>query len=166
VLIVLFAVKNPWFPSIGSGHGFVGTIDHLTLPAIALALSALALISRVTRAAMIEALASEAVETARVRGFSSRRVIFKHALRAAALPVVTMTGIVIGYLLSGAILVEYVFSINGIGLLLVRSVQSLDYAVVQAIALIITAEFLLINLIVDVLYGVIDPRVRLGGRAR
>jgi peptide/nickel transport system permease protein len=165
VLIVLFAVKNPWFPSIGCGHGFVGTIDHLTLPAIALALSALALISRVTRAAMIEALASEAVETARVRGFSSRRVIFKHALRAALLPVVTMTGIVIGYLLSGAILVEYVFSINGLGLLLVRSVQSLDYAVVQAIALIITAEFLLINLFVDLLYGVIDPRVRLGRRA-
>ena len=162
VLIVLFAVKVPWFPSLGTGHGFVGTIDHLTLPAIALALSALALISRVTRVAMIEALSSDAVQTARVRGFSPARVIFKHALRSALIPVVTMTGIVVGYLLSGAIIVEYVFSINGVGLLLVRSVQGLDYAVVQAIALVLTAEFLLINLIVDLLYAVIDPRVRLG----
>jgi peptide/nickel transport system permease protein len=164
LLIVLFAVKVPWFPSLGAGHGFVGTIDHLTLPAVALALSALALISRVTRLSMIAALSHESVETARIRGLPERRVVLKHALRNALIPVVTVSGVVVGYLLSGAILVEYVFSLNGIGLLLVRSVQSLDYAVVQAIALVLTATFLIINLVVDLLYAVIDPRVRVGGR--
>ena len=164
VLIAVFAVELAWFPALGAGSGGVDTLVHLTLPAIALALSAIAMVSRVTRISMIDALASEYVETARIRGFSSRRVVLKHGLRSALIPVVTVSGVVVGYLLSGAILVEYTFGLNGIGSLLVSSVQGLDYAVVQAIALIITGEFLLISLIVDILYAVIDPRVRLTGR--
>lgn len=161
VLIVLFAVVLNWFPALGAGSGGFNTLYHLTLPAIALSLSALALVSRVTRISMVEALDAEYVETARIRGFSGARVILKHAFRSALIPIVTVTGVVIGYLLSGAILVEYAFGLNGMGALLVSSVQALDYAVVQAIALIFTAEFLVINLIVDLLYAVIDPRVRL-----
>jgi peptide/nickel transport system permease protein len=167
ILILLFGIYLNWFPTIGGGEnlGIVGRLDHLTLPAIALALSAMALISRVTRASMITALDSEHVETARIRGFSERRVIFKHALRSALVPVITIAGVQAGYLIAGAILIEYTFGLNGLGTLLVNSVQNRDYAVVQAIALIIVAAFLFINLVVDLLYGVIDPRVRLVGRA-
>jgi len=166
VLIAIFAVALGWFPALGLGSGVADTFYHLTLPAIALALSAIAMVSRVTRVSMIGALATEYVETARIRGFSSRRIVLKHALRSALIPVVTVSGVVVGYLLSGAILVEYTFRLNGIGSLLVSSVQGLDYAVVQAIALIITAEFLVISLVVDILYAVIDPRVRFAGVGR
>lgn len=164
VLIAVFAVALGWFPALGVGSGGLDTIYHLTLPAVALALSALAIVSRVTRLSMIETLRTEFVETARIRGFSRRRVVLKHALRSALIPIVTVSGVVVGYLLSGAILVEYAFGLNGVGALLVGSVQGLDYAVVQAIALLFTAEFLLINLGVDLLYAVIDPRLRLSGR--
>jgi peptide/nickel transport system permease protein len=165
VLIAVFAVALNWFPALGSGKGGLDTVYHLTLPAIALALSGIAIVMRATRSSMIEALAAEYVETARIRGFSGSRVILKHALRSALIPVVTISGVMLGYLLSGAILVEYAFGLNGMGNLLVKSVQGLDYAVVQAIALIFTAEFLIISLTVDLLYAVIDPRVRLGMRA-
>ncbi len=115
---------------------------------------------------MIGELESDHVFGAEVRGFSRRRVVAKHALRGSMIPVVTIIGAQIGYLLSGAIVIEYAFGLNGLGTLLVESVQGKDYAVVQAIALLVTAEFLFISLIVDLLYGVIDPRVRLaGGRA-
>jgi peptide/nickel transport system permease protein len=163
-LIVLFAVTFSWFPALGAGSAGWDRVYHLTMPAIALALSAMAIVSRVTRVSMIEALATEYVETARIRGFSGNRVVLKHALRSALIPVVTISGVVVGYLLSGAVLIEYAFSLNGLGSLLVGSVQGLDYAVVQALALLFTAEFLVINLIVDLLYAVIDPRVRRPGR--
>jgi peptide/nickel transport system permease protein len=163
VLILVFGVQLHWFPTLGGGEGgsFATRLDHLTLPAIALALSAMALISRVTRSAMITALDSEHVEGARIRGFTERRVVFKHALRSALVPVVTISGVQCGYLLAGAILVEYTFGLNGIGSLLVQSVQNKDFAVVQAVALLITVAFLMISLVVDLLYCVIDPRVRL-----
>ena len=160
-LIAVFAVTLGWFPALGGGDGPVDMLYHLTLPAIALALSALALVSRITRISMIDAMAMDYVETARIRGFSSRRVVLKHALRSALVPVVTVSGVLVGYLLSGAVLVEYTFSLNGIGALLVTSVQGLDYAVVQAIALLVTLEFVVINFVVDILYVLIDPRVRL-----
>jgi peptide/nickel transport system permease protein len=166
VLIVIFGVELAWFPTLGSGEGqgFGEHLYHLTLPSIALAFSCLALISRITRSAMISELASEYVDAARLRGFSERRVVLKHAVRGALVPVVTVTGALFGYLLAGAILVEYTFGINGVGSLLVTSVQGNDYAVVQAIALLVTAEFLIISFVVDLLYGVIDPRVRLTSR--
>jgi peptide/nickel transport system permease protein len=165
VLIVLFAVTLGWFPALGAGVGGLDRLRHLTLPAVALALSAIAIIGRVTRVSMIETLAAEYVETARIRGFSGPRVVLKHALRSALIPVVTVSGVVIGYLLSGTVLVEYAFGLNGLGSLLVGSVQGLDYAVVQALALLFTLEFLLINLVVDLLYAWIDPRIRLRHQA-
>src|SRR3990172_7132918 len=103
VLIAIFAVALGWFPALGLGSGVADTFYHLTLPAIALALSAIAMVSRVTRVSMIGALATEYEETARIRGFSSRRIVLKHALRSALIPVVTVSGVVVGYLLSGAI---------------------------------------------------------------
>lgn len=161
LLIWLFAVALRWFPVFGLGAGATGRFYHLTLPAIALALGLTALLGRVTRASLSQALAEDYVQTARSRGFRERRVIFKHAFRSAFIPVLTITGVIAGYLISGAVLVEYTFGLSGLGSLLVNSVQSRDFAVVQAIVLIFTAVFLVINLIVDLLYVVIDPRTRL-----
>jgi peptide/nickel transport system permease protein len=124
----------------------------------------MALASRITRSAVIGELEKPHVTGARARGFSSPRVVAKHAVRGSLVPVVTIVGAQVGYLLGGAVVIEYAFGLNGLGSLLVSSVQGKDYAVVQAIALFITAEFLLISLLVDLLYGGIDPRVRLVGR--
>ncbi len=162
ILISVFAVDLGWFPALGLGDG--GAFDrlqHLILPAVALAASAVALVARTTRVSMIRTLGQEFIETARSRGLSSRTVIVKHAFRHALIPVVTISGLIAGYLLSGAVIVEYAFGLNGLGSLLVDSVQGKDFAVVQAIALILVFAFLVINLIVDLLYALIDPRVRL-----
>lgn len=161
LLILIFPVSLGIFPVFGLGEGFAGRLYHLTLPAIALAVALTALVARVTRASMGQVLEQEFVETARSRGFSERRVIGKHALRNALVPVLTISGLVAGYLISGAVLVEYTFGLNGLGALLVSSVLAKDFAVVQAIALIFTAAFILINLAVDLFYAVVDPRVRL-----
>jgi peptide/nickel transport system permease protein len=163
VLAVVFGVELAWLPALGGGGSgsFLTRLDYLTLPAIALGLSSLAIISRLTRAAAIAELESEHVFGARVRGLSESRIVLKHVLRGSLVPVITIAGAQIGYLLSGAIVVEYAFGLNGIGTLLVSSVEGKDYAVVQAVALLITAEFLTISLLVDLLYGLIDPRVRL-----
>src|SRR5262245_47662201 len=162
VLIGFFAVTLGWFPALGAGNAGFDRLYHLTLPEVALAFYAIAMISRVTRISLIEVLQADYVETARIRGFSGPRVVLKHALRSALIPVVTVSGVVVGYLLSGAVLVEYAFGLNGLGSLLVGSVQGLDYAVVQALALLFTAQFLLINFVVDVIYAWIDPRIRRG----
>jgi peptide/nickel transport system permease protein len=166
VMAVVFGVELQWFPALGGGDtgSFLTRLDHLTLPAVALGLSSMALASRITRSAVIGELEKPHVTGARARGFSSPRVVAKHAVRGSLVPVVTIVGAQVGYLLGGAVVIEYAFGLNGLGSLLVSSVQGKDYAVVQAIALFITAEFLLISLLVDLLYGVIDPRVRLVGR--
>ncbi|MFN8150464.1 MAG: ABC transporter permease [Solirubrobacterales bacterium] len=161
LLISVFAVELGWLPALGLGEGGIDRLQHLILPAVALAASAVALVARTTRISMIRALGMEFVETARSRGLSGRSVVAKHAFRHALIPVVTISGLIAGYLLSGAVIVEYTFGLNGLGGLLVDSVQSKDFAVVQAIALILVFAFLVINLIVDILYALIDPRVRL-----
>jgi peptide/nickel transport system permease protein len=164
VLIVVFSSHLGWFPVFGLGSGFTGRIDHLTLPAIALALSLCAFVGRITRAAMIDSLELEHVETARSRGFSRRSIILRHALRSALIPVVTVGGLAIGYLITGAVIVEFTFGLNGLGSTLISAIQDKDFAVVQAIALLFTVVFLVANLVADLLYVVIDPRVRLGAR--
>ena len=168
VLAVVFGIELAWFPALGGGGvgSFFTRLDSLTLPAIALGLCSLAIVSRVTRAGAIAELQSEHVLGAWVRGLSEVTIVLKHALRGSLVPVITIAGAQIGYLLSGAIVVEYAFGLNGLGTLLVSSVLDKDYAVVQAIALFITAEFLMISLLVDLLYGVIDPRIRLAGSRR
>lgn len=167
VMVALFALEWKLFPAVGGGGtGSLATrLYHLTLPAIALGLASTALASRTTRAAVITELESPHVVGARARGFGEPRVVRMHALRGAMVPIITIVGANAGYLLGGAVVIEQAFGLNGLGNLLVTSVESKDYAVVQAIALFITAEFLVINFIVDLLYGLIDPRVRLAGRA-
>lgn len=162
VLISLFSVRLRWFPAFGAGDGLLGHLRHLTLPAIALSLSYLALVARVTRSAMVEELGREHVETARARGIPESVILRRHVFRNALAPIVTISGLVVAGLVTAAVVVESAFGLNGLGSLLVQSVNVKDFPVVQAIALIMVAVFVITNLIVDLLYGVIDPRVRLG----
>jgi peptide/nickel transport system permease protein len=161
LLIAVFAVALGWFPVFGLGDSGVDRVYHLTLPAIALAIALTALVSRATRASLGQTMGQEFIETARSRGFSERRVIGKHALRNALIPVLTITGLVFGFLISGAVLVEYTFGLNGLGALLIQAVRTKDFPVVQAITLLFTVAFIFINLVVDILYAIVDPRVRL-----
>lgn len=166
VLIGIFAVGLGWFPVFGLGGAGLDRVYHLTLPAIAMAIAATSFIARTTRASLIDVLDSDYVEAAWSRGFSRRRVILRHALRNALVPVVTASGILFGALIAGAVLVEYTFGLNGLGALLVNAIEQRDFAVVQAITLIMATAFLLSNLAVDLLQAVIDPRVRLAGSRR
>jgi peptide/nickel transport system permease protein/oligopeptide transport system permease protein len=153
--ILIFSVQLGWFPVAGTG-----TLWHLVLPAITLGTSTAAILARMTRSAMLEVLSQDYIRTARAKGLAGRVVIFKHALRNALIPVVTITGLQFGGLLEGAVITETVFAWPGIGQLLVGSILARDYPVVQGAVLLIAVAFILINLIVDLLYGAIDPRIR------
>ncbi len=161
VLMFLFGSNLGWFPVSGSGEGFVDRLWHLTLPAIALAFPGIAVVARITRTAVREEQGSEHVVMAIARGVPKQLVLWRHTIRNSMLPVSTVIGTQIAGLLASAFVIEYAFTLDGIGSLLVNSVQKKDFAVVQAIALIMVLAFGLINLIVDLLYAVIDPRVRL-----
>ena len=161
VLMFLFGSSLGWFPVSGSGEGFVDRLWHLTLPAIALAFPGIAVVARITRTAVREEQGSEHVVMAIARGVPKQLVLGRHTIRNSMLPVSTVIGTQIAGLLASAFVIEYAFTLDGIGSLLVNSVQKKDFAVVQAIALIMVLAFGLINLIVDLLYAVIDPRVRL-----
>ena len=165
-LTSLFSVTLGWFPAFGAGTGLSGRLWHLTMPAAALALSSAALVLRTTRTALIGALGKEYVETARVRGFSARRVIWAQAFRGAIVPVVTLIGLVISGLLVTTTIVETAFGLNGIGSLLVQAVNVKDFPVVQAVILIIVAVFVVSNMIVDLVYPLLEPRARAKGSAR
>lgn len=164
LLILLFAYKLDWLPALGTGEPGLNELEHLLLPSLTLGVSLAAITTRVTRSAMVEALTQDYIETARAKGLSIRSVILKHAFRNALVPVITVAGLQFGFLLVGAVLVEHTFGLGGLGSLLVESVQVRDYPVVQGATIFIALAFILINLLVDVLYGVIDPRVRYGGR--
>lgn len=160
LLLAGLAVGLGWFPLFGSGTGGVDRLYHLVLPAVALAISLTALVARTCRASLAEVLDQEFVEVARSRGFTERRVVGRHALKNALIPVLTISGMTFGFLISGTVFVENTFGIGGLGSLLVSSVQNKDYAVAQAIVLILVAAFIVLSLVVDVLYAVVDPRVR------
>jgi peptide/nickel transport system permease protein len=162
VLITVFSVNLGWFPVFGGGSGLTGRITHLTLPAFALALSWIGLLARVTRSAMIEELGREHVQAARSRGLPERAIIRRHGLRNALIPITTVSGLIVPGLISGAVVVESAFALNGLGSLLLQSVATKDFPVVQAISLILVAAFVIINTLVDLLYTTIDPRVTLG----
>ena len=165
VLILVFAVKLGWFPAIGNGTGLVDNIRHLTLPAFALAISSLAIVARVTRAAIREESDREHVQTAISRGIPPRQVIQRHILRNAAIPITTVSAITVASLIAVSAVVETAFSMNGLGAYLVQAAQSKDLAVVQGISLVLVAAFVLVNLFADLLYAVLDPRVKLGAKA-
>ncbi len=144
----------------GQKGAFSSAVSHLILPAIVLGTIPLAVVARQTRSAMLEVLSEDYVRTARAKGMSPMRVVGVHALRNAMIPVITTIGLQVGVLLAGAILTEIIFSWPGIGWLLIESTQNLDFPVVQAIALVITVLVFVINAGADLLFGVLDPRVR------
>lgn len=159
VLITVFAVNLGWFPVFGPGDGLVDRLWHLVLPAIALALSSAAFVSRVTRTAMRAELAREHVETARTRGIPERLVVSRHVFRNALIPITTVGGLAVASLIAGSVVVEQAFGLNGLGQYLIQAVGSKDIAIVQAISLILVTAFVVINTLVDVAYALIDPRV-------
>jgi peptide/nickel transport system permease protein len=165
-LTSLFSVKLGWFPALGNGTGFWSDVRHFTLPAIALAVSSLAVVSRVTRASVRAEADREHVQTAISRGIPMPQIVRRHILRNAAIPITTVSGITIASLIGVAAVVETAFSLNGLGADLVQAAQAKDLAVVQGISLVLVAAFVVINAIVDVLYAALDPRVALGSRAR
>jgi peptide/nickel transport system permease protein len=165
ILITLFAVRLGWFPTFGSGTGFADKLRHLTLPAIALALSYLAWVGQVTRAAVSEELAREHVVTARARGIRERNVLRRHVLRNAMAPITTVAGLTVAGLVAGTVIAERAFQVNGLGSFLVDAVQRKDFAVVQAIALILVTVFIVTNTVVDTVNAAMDPRIR-EGRSR
>lgn len=160
VLTSVFAVSLGWFPVVGSGEGFLDQVYHLFLPAIALSLGAAAYIGRVAAVSIEQAAASEYVETARARGMPRAAIVRRHVLRNAMIPIATVAGITFAAMIATSVVVESAFGVDGLGSLLVQSVLSKDFAVVQAIALILVAGFLVVNLAVDLLYGRLDPRLR------
>jgi peptide/nickel transport system permease protein len=164
-LTALFAVRLNWFPVLGNGVGLAGRLQHLTLPAVALAISAIAYVSQVTRAAVSEEEQSPHVETARGRGLSFQRVLRRHVLRNAAIPIMTVSALTVASLLAGAIVVEYAFGLGGIGSLLVQSVSDKDSNVVLAIGLILVLVFVITTTVLDFLQYLLDPRLRLKGAA-
>jgi peptide/nickel transport system permease protein len=156
LLILLFSVGLRWFPSMGGG-----SLKALVLPAVTLAVYSMARIARLTRSAVLDVLNQEYVTVARSKGLAERVVLFKHVLRNAAIPIATMVGLQFGGLLGGAVLTEMVFSWPGIGRLAVQAVYGRDFPVVQAVTLVVAALFSGINLLVDVLYAVLNPQIRL-----
>jgi peptide/nickel transport system permease protein len=155
MLILLFAVQFRWFPVAGSQ-----TFKHLILPAVTLGLTSSAVLARVTRAGMIEVLNNDYIRTARSKGVKEWHVNYRHALKNVLIPIVTILGLQLGGLLSGAIIVETVFGFAGIGQLAVYALNTRDYPVIQAVVLLTATGYVLANLLVDVTYAFVDPRIK------
>jgi peptide/nickel transport system permease protein len=154
VMIVIFAFWLPLLPV-----GGIGSPAHLVLPAVTLALPSIAMIARMTRSSVLEVLREDYVRTARAKGVRERLVVAKHALRNAAIPILTLVGLQAGQLMGGAVLTETVFAWPGLGRLMVKAIFARDYVLLQGAVLIFAMAFVVINLIVDLSYGAIDPRV-------
>ena len=175
MLILVFAVRYPLLPVSGRGAPFseaavvlfqgdasllVRALRHLILPAVCLGLSRAAVVARLTRSSMLEVLRQEYVRTARAKGLRERAVIYRHALRNALIPIVTIVGLQFGFLLGGAVIAEVVFSWPGVGRLAVDGILARDYPVVQGCVLLVAAIFVLLNLSVDMVYAWLNPRIR------
>ena len=154
MLQLLFSVELGWLPTAGSGSW-----QHLVAPSLTLAAFAVANFSRVTRASVLEVLSQDYVRTARAKGLAERPTLYRHALRNALLPVVTVVGVEFGHLMAGTVITETVFAYPGIGRFLVQSILSRDYPAVQGVVLVIAVSYVLVNLVVDLLYTALDPRV-------
>ncbi len=158
--VLIFAVWLRWLPAFGSGDDILDRFKHLLLPACALALGTIALTSRMTRSAMLETLSTDYIEAARAKGLPERTIVVKHAFRNALIPVLTVTSLQVGFLLVGSVLVETTLGLGGIGSLITDAIQNRDYPVIQACVLLLTIAFTFINLLTDIAYAVIDPRIR------
>lgn len=164
LLILLFAVKLHWLPAAGYQPLDTGLWNHLKfllLPAITLGAIQAALIARMTRSSMLDILGMNYIKTAHAKGVKERVIIYKHALRNAFIPILTVIGQSFGTLVAGAVVTEVVFNIPGIGQLIVNAIQRRDYVLIQGTVLLIAATYVLINLLVDLLYGIVDPRIKL-----
>lgn len=162
-MIFLFSVRLGWFPTGGYSpisEGLGSFLKHLFLPSLALGLAYTALIARMSRSSMLEVLRQDYVRTARAKGLRDRGVILVHAMRNALIPIVTILGLTVGELLAGSVITETVFNLPGVGRLVIDAVKRRDYPVVQGGILIITFTYLCVNLLVDLVYGWIDPRIR------
>lgn len=155
LLMYFFAVRNQWFPTSG-----YGSLSHLVLPALALGSAGAALISRVTRSSMLEVLRQDYIRTARAKGLMEKTVVYKHALRNAMLPVVTVLGLSLGWMLAGSVVLEMVFARPGMGRLLVRGILMRDYPVVQGMLIFLSLCVVLANLVADIFYAFLDPKIR------
>jgi peptide/nickel transport system permease protein len=163
LMIILFAVHLGWLPSGGYvpfSEDPAGWLRSLAMPAFSLALLQAGLLARITRSSMLEVLRQDYIRTARAKGLSQRKVVLKHALANALIPIVTVVGIIVSLLMSGAVVTEALFSIPGMGQLLTQAVLSRDYPMVQGGLLLVTVFLVMVNITVDVLYAVLDPRVR------
>jgi peptide/nickel transport system permease protein len=163
LLIYVFAIRLRWLPVQGyvpMSGGLWPWFSHLMLPALALGLAYLALISRITRAAVLEVLAEDYIRTARAKGATSMSQLFHHALRNAGVPIATVIGIGVALLISGVVLTETVFNIPGIGRLTVDAITNRDYPIIQGVMVIFSGAYVVINLMVDLSYTLIDPRIR------
>jgi len=163
ILIIVFGLELHWLPIRGMGRldtGLWNVVSHLILPAVTLGTSLAAILTRLTRNAMLDVLGQDFIRTARAKGVRRPRVLIKHALRNAILPVVTTAGLQFGALLGGAIIVETIFSWPGLGLLSISAIRQRDLPVVQGSVLVFTISFMAVTILVDVLYGVINPRIR------
>jgi peptide/nickel transport system permease protein len=161
-LLYFFGVVLGWFPTFGPGRGFFDRGWHLVLPALALALSVMAIVTKITRSAAVEVLSKDYVTFARARGLGATRVAFAYVLRNALIPVVTAAGLIVVGLVAGAIYVEVTFALPGIGSLTVDAVQKRDLPLIQGTTLLFSVFVVLINLVIDVIYVMIDPRIRFG----
>jgi peptide/nickel transport system permease protein len=163
LLILLFSVKLGWFQAGGFdgwGQGVGHALKSLLLPAVALGLFQFAVLARTTRSALLEVLREEYVKTARAKGVAERVVIFRHALRNAMIPILTVAGVQLGQLMAGSIILESVFYLPGLGRLALGAISARDLPVVQGVVLFVASGIVVINAAVDMLYGVLDPRIR------
>jgi ABC-type dipeptide/oligopeptide/nickel transport system permease component len=161
MLIYIFAGRLGWLPSFGQGDGSLSsTLKHLVLPTITLATFSLARNARLVRSSLLEVMGQDYIKTARAKGLVERKVVFTHGLKNALIPVVTIFGLEFGTLLSGAIITETVFAWPGVGRLIINAIQQRDFPLVVGSVMMIAMLFVILNLITDLLYGVIDPRVR------
>ncbi|MED4584018.1 ABC transporter permease [Brevibacillus choshinensis] len=155
MLILVFSYYLQWLPSGGSTQ-----LKHYILPALALGLSSSAVLARLTRSSILEVIHQDFIRTARAKGVREKLVIYKHTLKNALIPIITIVGLEFGHLLGGAVLTETVFSMNGIGRYIIQSIQFRDYPAIQGSILFVAAIFVIVNLVVDLCYGAVDPRIR------
>jgi ABC-type dipeptide/oligopeptide/nickel transport system permease component len=161
--LYIFAFRLPWFPMVGDGAGSVTSVlKHLVLPSSVIGIHSAAIVARLTRSAMLEALNQDYVRTARSKGLTPRMVIVRHVLRNAAIPIIAVAGTRLAYLLTGSIVIEMVFSRRGLGWLMVRAINDRDFPLVQGLILVFGTIIVVANLLTDVVIGAVDPRVSHG----